>query len=258
VQAAVLGAPLGVVRLMDLLACGQEVLRNEALLLLVGLCSGCEEMAKIAAFEGAFERLLGLVREEGGPCGGGVLVQDALELVANLLRGSPANARLFREMGHAAAAPGLLRYDPPPPGAAAGGAAAAAAGFAEAAAAAAAGGGGGGFGGLAAAAAGGAGAAAAALAAAPGMPPQAAANLLVALEVVRLLLVPAGGAGGGAGSSGGRGSGGGAGGNERTAAQDTLARAGLTDALLGLALLEGGVPSPTVRAQASGGAGPSG
>jgi hypothetical protein len=241
VQSAVLGAPLGVVRLMDLLGSGQEVLRNEALLLLVGLCAGCEEMAKIAAFEGAFERLLALAREEGGAGGGGVLVQDALELVANLLRGTPANARLFIEMGHAAGLPGLLKYEPPPVGSGAA-AAAAAAGLAEAAAAAGggAGGAGGALGGLAAAAAGGAGAAAAALAAAPAMPSQAAANFLVALEVVRLLLAPPppGTSSGGAPPGGGRG-----------AAQDALGRAGLADALLALALLEGGAPSPTVRAQ---------
>jgi hypothetical protein len=73
-----------------------EVLRNEALLLLVGLCSGCPQIANIAAFEGAFERLLGICGSEGGPGGGNVVVQDAAELMNNLLRDNLANQRLFR------------------------------------------------------------------------------------------------------------------------------------------------------------------
>ena len=58
---AILGAPLGVTRLMDLLG-EQEVLRNEALLLLTQLAGGSGDLQKIAVFEGAFERLFGIVR----------------------------------------------------------------------------------------------------------------------------------------------------------------------------------------------------
>jgi hypothetical protein len=234
---------MGVVRLMDLLGSGMEVLRNEALLLLVGLCGGCEEVGKIAAFEGAFERLLALAREEGGPCGGGVLVQDALELANSLLRGSPANQRLFREMGHAGELPGLLRWVPSAPGAAAG----AAAGLLGAAAAAAGGAGGLGLGGAAggvaasaaAAAASGA-AAAAAAASAVAVAPQVAANLLVALETARLLLAAPCGADEAARAQQSA---------ARAAAQGALGAAGLADSLLALTLDGGGVPSSAVRAQ---------
>lgn len=45
----------GVVRLMDMLA-EREVIRNEALVLLVTLTHANEEVQKIAAFEGAFDR----------------------------------------------------------------------------------------------------------------------------------------------------------------------------------------------------------
>jgi len=45
----------GVVRLMDMLA-EREVIRNEALVLLVALTHSNEEVQKIAAFEGAFDR----------------------------------------------------------------------------------------------------------------------------------------------------------------------------------------------------------
>jgi hypothetical protein len=58
---AILGSPLGVVRLMDLLN-EQEVLRNEALLILQHLTSSNQEIQKIAAFEGAFERLFNIMR----------------------------------------------------------------------------------------------------------------------------------------------------------------------------------------------------
>lgn len=46
---------MAVVRLMDLLA-EREVIRNEALLLLVELSASSPEIAKIAAFEGVFDR----------------------------------------------------------------------------------------------------------------------------------------------------------------------------------------------------------
>lgn len=45
----------GVVRLMDMLT-EREIIRNEALLLLVALTRANEEVQKIAAFEGAFDR----------------------------------------------------------------------------------------------------------------------------------------------------------------------------------------------------------
>jgi hypothetical protein len=76
-----------------------EVLRNEALLLLVGLCRGCPELAKMAAFDGAFEALLGICGADGGPGGGEVVVQDAAEALNNLLRGNVELQRLFRCAG---------------------------------------------------------------------------------------------------------------------------------------------------------------
>ena len=62
---AVLAAPMGIIRLMDMLG-EREVIRNEALILLSGLVRGNAAMQQIAAFEGAFERLLGIVRWAAG------------------------------------------------------------------------------------------------------------------------------------------------------------------------------------------------
>jgi hypothetical protein len=58
---AVLAYPMGVVRLMDMMA-QREVVRNEALLLMIVLAHGNAEVQKIAAFEGAFERLFSIIR----------------------------------------------------------------------------------------------------------------------------------------------------------------------------------------------------
>lgn len=53
---------MGVIKLMDLLSDKHEVVRNEALLLLVGLSHTSTEVKRIAAFEGVFERLLAIIR----------------------------------------------------------------------------------------------------------------------------------------------------------------------------------------------------
>ncbi len=95
-QACVSASPVGVAAVSELLGSSLEVLRNEALLLLVGLCTDCPELGGVVAFEGGLELLLGICGAEGGPAGGCVIVADAAELINNLLRGSLANQRLMR------------------------------------------------------------------------------------------------------------------------------------------------------------------
>ncbi|DBA66722.1 hypothetical protein WJX79_001922 [Trebouxia sp. C0005] len=107
IQEAILAAPMGVVHLMDMMM-DMEALRNEVLLLLIGLTHANQSIQQIAAFEGAFERLLNIVRSEGA-ADGGIVVQDCLEMMNNLLRGNAKNQLLFREMGHLSSLPGLLR-----------------------------------------------------------------------------------------------------------------------------------------------------
>lgn len=67
--------------------CDVQVIRNEALLLLAALTrsgprvgghGGGSEVQKIAAFEGAFDRVAELLREEGG-LDGGMVVQVSEE-----------------------------------------------------------------------------------------------------------------------------------------------------------------------------------
>jgi len=69
-QDCILTYPMGVSRLMDLLADSREVIRNDALLLLVHLTRSNANIQKIVAFENAFDRLLEIVSEEGFSDGG--------------------------------------------------------------------------------------------------------------------------------------------------------------------------------------------
>ncbi|XP_071721112.1 golgin candidate 6-like isoform X2 [Rutidosis leptorrhynchoides] len=73
----------------------REVIRNEALLLLTYLTREAEEILKILVFEGAFEKFFSIIKEEGGSeCG--VVVQDCLELLNNLLRNNSSNQVLWK------------------------------------------------------------------------------------------------------------------------------------------------------------------
>ncbi|XP_022740122.1 golgin candidate 6-like isoform X2 [Durio zibethinus] len=94
-QEAILSIPRGITRLMDMLM-DREVIRNEALLLLTYLTREAEEIQKIVVFEGAFEKVFSIIKEEGGS-EGGVVVQDCLELLNNLLHSNASNQVLLRE-----------------------------------------------------------------------------------------------------------------------------------------------------------------
>ncbi|KAK3016217.1 hypothetical protein RJ639_006219, partial [Escallonia herrerae] len=94
-QEAILTIPRGITRLMDMLM-DREVIRNEALLLLTYLAREAEEIQKILVFEGAFEKIFSIIKEEGGS-DGGVVVQDCLELLSNLLCNNTSNQVLLRE-----------------------------------------------------------------------------------------------------------------------------------------------------------------
>ncbi|OAY70842.1 Golgin candidate 6 [Ananas comosus] len=94
-QEAILSIPRGITRLMDMLM-DREVIRNEALLLLTYLTREAEEIQKIVVFEGAFEKIFSIIKEEGGS-DGGVVVQDCLELLNNLIRNNASNQILLKE-----------------------------------------------------------------------------------------------------------------------------------------------------------------
>eukprot|EP00126_Sphaerothecum_destruens_P013143 Sdes_comp22488_c0_seq1m20936 len=95
-QECILASPLGVVRLMDLLSDTREIIRNEGLLLLIQLTASNPSIQKIVTFENAFERLTSIILEEG-LSDGGIIVQDCLHMMHNLLRNNVSNQNYFRE-----------------------------------------------------------------------------------------------------------------------------------------------------------------
>ncbi|KPI34893.1 Isoleucine--tRNA ligase, cytoplasmic [Cyphellophora attinorum] len=65
-QEAVFAAPLGVSRIVSILDDKREMVRNEALLLLVKLTPTSGELQKVVAFEDAFGRIFAIIEAEGG------------------------------------------------------------------------------------------------------------------------------------------------------------------------------------------------
>ncbi|KAI5247007.1 hypothetical protein E4T42_06174 [Aureobasidium subglaciale] len=99
-QECILQAPLGTARLVGVLDDGRDAVRNAALLLLVDLTNVSQtELQKLIAFEDAFQRTFNLIQAEGGLSEGGIVAQDCLSLLANLIRHSHSNQALFRESG---------------------------------------------------------------------------------------------------------------------------------------------------------------
>lgn len=96
IQDVILVSPMGVSKLMDLLGENREVIRNDALLLLIQLTKSNANIQKIVAFENAFDRLFDVVNTEG--CTeGGIVVEDCLLLMLNLLKNNTSNINFFKE-----------------------------------------------------------------------------------------------------------------------------------------------------------------
>jgi hypothetical protein len=68
----------------------------QALLLLIQLTKGNANIQKIVAFENAFDRLFDVITEEGYS-DGGIVVEDCLLLMLNLLRNNTSNQNFFKE-----------------------------------------------------------------------------------------------------------------------------------------------------------------
>lgn len=96
VQEIILVMPMGVSKLMDLLSDSREVIRNDALLLLIQLTKANANIQKIVAFENAFDRIFDVIGQEGG-AEGGIIVEDCLLLMLNLLKGNVSNQNFFKE-----------------------------------------------------------------------------------------------------------------------------------------------------------------
>ncbi|KZV96729.1 hypothetical protein EXIGLDRAFT_670845 [Exidia glandulosa HHB12029] len=76
----------------------REIIRNEVLSVIQVLIAQNADIQKIFAFGGAFEKLLGIVTQEGG-IEGTVVVQESLACIDTLLRYNVSNQNYFREIG---------------------------------------------------------------------------------------------------------------------------------------------------------------
>lgn len=74
-------------------------LSAEAIVLLIALTPGSEELQKLVAFENAFDLIFSLIEAEGSLSHGSEVVEDCLSLLANLLRLNASNQSHFRETG---------------------------------------------------------------------------------------------------------------------------------------------------------------
>jgi len=98
-EECILVAPMGIPRLVAALDDRREAIRNEAINLLTDLTPASIDIQKLVAFEKGFERVFGIINEEGGLVDGARVVEDCLILLANLLRLNSSNQSMFREMG---------------------------------------------------------------------------------------------------------------------------------------------------------------
>lgn len=112
----------GISRVMDLLTESREVIRNDvgifqtrtagndylaarqltfvfhlsqALLTLIEITKGNSNIQKIVAFENGFEALFAIMIEEG-LCEGGVVVEDCLLLLLQLIKNNTSNQQFFK------------------------------------------------------------------------------------------------------------------------------------------------------------------
>ena len=75
------------------------MMRSAGLLLLTEITQNSSELQKLVAFESCFDKIFAIVESDGGLSQGGLVVQDCLSLLANLIRYNPSNQSLFRESG---------------------------------------------------------------------------------------------------------------------------------------------------------------
>ncbi|KAH6756307.1 hypothetical protein C2S53_003476 [Perilla frutescens var. hirtella] len=84
----------GDTRFVDMLL-DREVINNNDLLLLTFWTYEVRDILNTLIFEGAFEKIIGIINEAGGS--EGVVIQDCLELLCNLLRNNTWNPTLLKE-----------------------------------------------------------------------------------------------------------------------------------------------------------------
>ncbi|GME71122.1 unnamed protein product [Ambrosiozyma monospora] len=80
----ILKSPAAVSKLCATLSVSYEPIRNECILLLMGVVKDNFNIQKLVVFENAFDILYSIIEQEGG-IEGNIVVQDCLSLISNLL-----------------------------------------------------------------------------------------------------------------------------------------------------------------------------
>lgn len=96
IQDLVLEKASGIPKIMDLLQDSREIIRNDAILLLVHLTRSNPNIQKIVTFENAFDKFFEIIANEGYT-DGGVVVEDCLIVCQYLLKNNTSNQIFFRE-----------------------------------------------------------------------------------------------------------------------------------------------------------------
>lgn len=99
IQEIILTSPMASSKVMDLLSDSREIIRNDALILLTHMAKGNINVQKIIAFENGFERLFEVIQNEGN-LNGGVVAEDSLNLIYNLLKNNASNQNFFKESSY--------------------------------------------------------------------------------------------------------------------------------------------------------------
>jgi len=95
-QEMILSVPMGLAKLIDILLDNRDFVRNEVLLLLIQLTKSNANIQNIIAYERGFDQLFQVIRNEGFS-DGGIVVDDSLQLMLNLLKRNISNQTVFRE-----------------------------------------------------------------------------------------------------------------------------------------------------------------
>ncbi|KAF9700335.1 hypothetical protein EKO04_001643 [Ascochyta lentis] len=97
-QECIQTAPMGTSRLAAMLDDPRDIIRNEGLVVLSDLTRSSSELQKIFVFEDVFGKVFNMIHGDGGLTQGGIVVQDCLSLLANLIRFNTSNQTYFTKM----------------------------------------------------------------------------------------------------------------------------------------------------------------
>ncbi|KAF1986154.1 hypothetical protein K402DRAFT_333162 [Aulographum hederae CBS 113979] len=89
--------PSATPRLAAMLDDQRDAIRNAAILLLIDITQNSQQLQGVVGSTDAFESIFALVEAEGSLAQGGLLVQDCLVLLSNLIRGHKYNQYIIRE-----------------------------------------------------------------------------------------------------------------------------------------------------------------